>query len=130
MSVLTIATRRTIPEDGILHSRWREPTILQLLGELINFTSVINWHIYSYKTTKLSTSFWEELIAYFRFNRHGPQRKQQSFYCNMCIFYRGNVLTELLLVNDGGCTYRNINLWEICRLLGCDAVWLCKKRHF
>jgi hypothetical protein len=44
--------------------------------------------------------FWEEIIAYFPFIRHGPHTKrrvQQFFYCCVCIRCRDNVFTRAVV---------------------------------
>jgi hypothetical protein len=54
---------------------------------------------------KENNKFWEELIAYFPFIRHGPHRKRrvrQFYYCCVCILCRGNVFTGPLPSNDRG----------------------------
>jgi hypothetical protein len=51
----------------------------------------------------VNKKFWEELVAYFSFIRHGSHRKrraQQFFYCYLCIHCRGNVFTDPLPGNE------------------------------
>jgi hypothetical protein len=61
-------------------------------------------------------NFWEEIIAYFPFIRHGPhkeRRVQQFFYCCVCISCRGNVfLRSRCLATIGGIHIQTHRLME------------------
>jgi hypothetical protein len=88
------------------------------------------WQIYTFSAS-LNTK--QEVLGRtnrpLSFIRHGPhlkRRVQQSFYCCVCVRYRGNFSTEPLPSNDreiftepspylatiGGYTYRHTDWWE------------------
>jgi hypothetical protein len=102
------------PDDGGNMFLWNVGWLSNGLHDVISqktdlFVSVVI-HLKS-----RNKKFWEELIAYFPFIRHGAQRKrrvQQLIYWCVCIRCRGNVFTKPLPSSDNR-THIHTNTWSI-----------------